>query len=122
MGWCNAQLGHYADAVSCCEHTLALQQNRADRVGESATWDTLGFVHYRTGRHLEAIVCYERAREIYRDFGDRFNEAELMHHLGDSAQAAGDAATARVAWWEAFDTLAELGHSTEDLDIKLRKA
>jgi len=58
---------------------------------------------------------------LFCALGDRFPQADVLIHLGDAYEAAGETENARDARWRALDILTELGHSLGDrLREKLR--
>ena len=90
------------------------------RRGESAVWDSLGYIHHHRGDFREAIACYERALDLTRD-GDRFNKADTLNNLGDVHLSAGDPAATRTAWSRALRIFEEIDHPGRDqVRAKLR--
>jgi hypothetical protein len=79
--------------------------------------------HFTITLGEQAAVCYEHALEMSRGVGDRYYEADVLSHLGDTHEAAGDTVTARAAWLRAHTILDQLGHSDADqLAVKLQLA
>jgi tetratricopeptide (TPR) repeat protein len=77
-------------------------------------WDSLGYIHRQLGDHREATTCYRQALRLYREAGDRYNEADVLTHLGEASDAAGDPEAARGTWRQAVRILDELGHQDAD--------
>ena len=77
--------------------------------GEADTWDSLGYAHHHLGQHRQAITCYQRALDLSRRSSYRIDVAEILDHLGDAQQAAGDNEAAHQSWSQALDILDELG-------------
>ena len=114
IGWFHVMLGDYAAAIAYCEQALELQRELCDRFGQAETWDSLGEVNQRLGRHAEAVSCYHTAVALYQAFDDRYNAADSTASLGDAHYAAGDVASARIAWRYAADILDLLRHPEAD--------
>ncbi|MGH3750691.1 MAG: tetratricopeptide repeat protein [Micromonosporaceae bacterium] len=92
-----------------------MQQEVADRRGEAATWDTLGYAHHHLGQHQEAIRCYRHALELFLKTGDRYYQADTLVHLGDTQHATGDSDSARRTWEQALEILDDLGHASAEV-------
>jgi tetratricopeptide (TPR) repeat protein/transcriptional regulator with XRE-family HTH domain len=114
VGWCYARVGDYEQALAYCEQAMTLHRELGNADGEASTWDSLGFAHQQLGHHAEAVACYQRAKPVFVQRGDRFYLTEVLVHLGDSHQAAGDLEAARDAWLEALAILDELRHHNAD--------
>src|SRR6185312_8935886 len=110
IGWLSGLHGDYAQTFRCGRMALVLHQEGADRLGEAATWDSLGYAHQHLGQHQAAIICYGNALDRLRDLGYRYHQAEVLVHLGDAQHAAGDRAAARTAWQQGLIILDELAH------------
>jgi DNA-binding SARP family transcriptional activator len=120
IGHSHAVLGNYEEAITYCERSLSMMRQVEAPRGESAVWDTLGYIHHHHGDFRQAIACYERALVLTRD-GDRFNEADTLNSLGDVHLSAGDPAAARKAWNRALRIFDEIDHSDRDqVRAKLR--
>jgi len=118
VGYAYAKLGHYAQAIACCERALAEIREFTGSGGltwEAATWRSLGYIHQRLGNRRRAIDCYERSLDLSRALGDRFNEADTLSTLGDVHDGAGDSTTARRAWTHALRIFEEIEHPDADL-------
>ena len=63
IGWFQAMLGDYEQAVAFCEQTLDLQHELSDGFGRAETWDSLGYASQRLGRTAAAIAAYRTAVE-----------------------------------------------------------
>jgi tetratricopeptide (TPR) repeat protein len=118
IGWHQAQLGHYEQALVRCRQALALQP---DDSLQASAWDSLGYAHHHLGEYPQATTCYQTALAIYRTLGDRYNEADTLTHLGQAHQAAGELASAAHVWRQAIAIVDELGHAEADqVRAKLR--
>lgn len=110
IGAAHAQLGDHDQALSHCQHALALLQMLDDRFGQAVTWDSLGYIHQHRDDLPQAVTSYQHAIEIFSEVGDRLNEATTRNRLGDSFQAAGKLDEARCEWRQAVAIFEELGH------------
>ena len=81
-----------------------------ERHGQADTWDSLGYIRHRLGQHPQAKDCYQQALDLYRETGDRLGAAQTLNRLGDTHQASGDPAAARLAWKNALTILDDLNH------------
>jgi tetratricopeptide (TPR) repeat protein len=95
-------LGHYEEALGCCQQAIDLHQELGDRHGEASAWDSLGYAHFHLGQRAQAVACYQQALERFRELGDRRNQADILTHLGDAHQAGGNQRLAREAWQQAL--------------------
>jgi DNA-binding SARP family transcriptional activator/Tfp pilus assembly protein PilF len=120
-GWCHAQLGDYAMALSYCGKALALHQQIGYRTGAAHTWDSLGFTRHQLGDYAEAVECYGQAVELWRALGIRSYEADTLIRFGDAHYAAGDRTSAAAAWRRALRMLESVGHpGHESVRARLR--
>jgi tetratricopeptide (TPR) repeat protein len=103
-------LGQYEEAIGPCREALALLEELGNRARLAHTWDTVGCAHHHLGRYDEAVDCFRRALEYCRQNGNRRDEADVLTHLGDTRQAAGDTGSARAAWQQALAILDDIGH------------
>jgi tetratricopeptide (TPR) repeat protein len=115
IGYFHAMLGHYQQAMNCCERALANIRESGEPVREAATWYSLGYIHRRLGDHRRAITCYERSLELCRRLGDRFNEADSLAAIGDVYDSVGDVAAARRVWTRALHIFHVIEHPDTDL-------
>jgi DNA-binding SARP family transcriptional activator/tetratricopeptide (TPR) repeat protein len=109
VGWVDALHRDFALSLIRCRRALGLQEELDDRVGQAATWDSIGYVHYHQAEYNQARDCYERSLALFRHCGDRYNEADVLIHLGDTYRAAGQPDAARETWRMAHDICADLG-------------
>jgi tetratricopeptide (TPR) repeat protein len=65
-------------------------------------------VRGRLGQHEEAAACYQRAAGLFADLGARWYLANVLVHLGEAREAAGDLELARGLWREALELYEEL--------------
>lgn len=72
--------------------------------------DSLGYAYQHLRQHSESFACFQRSLGLFRELGDRSNEAEILFHLGDAHDAAGNSGQARDAWQHALDILDDLHH------------
>lgn len=113
-GWSHSQLGNYRDALRFCGQALEILRELKIQLGQSATLDTLGYIHHQLGQYGEAIACFGEAMSIDGDADNQRVRAEILIHLGDSQQAAGNQQAARGAWQEALALLEELHQPDTD--------
>jgi DNA-binding SARP family transcriptional activator/tetratricopeptide (TPR) repeat protein len=113
IGWYEALLGRYTEALESCRRSLELAP-MTDREAQAYTRHSIGYALHHLGRYAEAIASYQSALALFRELGDRRNEADLLDRLGDSQLAAGDGAAAAQAWRQALAIVADLGHPDAD--------
>jgi tetratricopeptide (TPR) repeat protein len=113
-------LGDYDAALDYCAKALALFRTAGDRASEAATLDSLGGAHLQLDHRADAVACYRQAIEVLGGAGDLDGRAEILTHLGDALQAAGDSVAASEAWQRALAILEDLHHpSAEHVRSKL---
>lgn len=105
VGWCQAQLGAYVEALDSCQAALDELRELGDLPAEAATLDSLGYIHHHLAHYGQAVACYEQAIDAHREVGDLQQLAETLTHLGDTQAAAGDGVAARRAWQQAVTIL-----------------
>ena len=123
VGWCNALLGRYEEALHHCRDALASAQREGDHYGAAFMLDSIGYAHRHLGRYDEAITSYERALALLRRAGGvPQHEADILRGLGDSLLCVGRPDAARAAWTEGLGILEQIGHpDAEPLRVKLRE-
>ena len=115
VGWALALDGRYLEALDHCAQAHAMRgELREDTVGQAHSLDSLGYIHSRLGHHPEAIACYRQALELLAGTQTVTLRAEMLAHLGDAHQAAGDAGAARRTWHQALAILDGLHHPEAD--------
>jgi DNA-binding SARP family transcriptional activator/tetratricopeptide (TPR) repeat protein len=111
LAWFQAQDGRaHDDTIALAQEALRLFADLDDPAGESAAWDTLGFVQHRLNHQADARASFERALALARATGDQYLEATVLTHLGDTSQSAGSGERAVEAWNKALDIMVVLGH------------
>ena len=81
--------------------TLARQRDIGNPGGESATLDSLGYVHHQLGDYRQALDCYEQALALRTQLGRRCYETATLDRIGDTRMAMGETDAARQAWLRA---------------------
>jgi DNA-binding SARP family transcriptional activator/tetratricopeptide (TPR) repeat protein/DNA-binding XRE family transcriptional regulator len=107
VGWCHEQLGAHADALDHCAQALEVFRELGNRPGEATTLDSLGYIQHQLGHYAEAIACYQQSIDVHGGT-DLVTRTEVLVHLADSQQAAGDEAAARRTQAEALALLDQL--------------
>jgi len=110
VGWCQALLGHHAEALAHCREALTLQEQTGDRWGAANSWTSLAYAHHHLGQFAQAADCSQHALTLYRQLGAHHNEAIALTRLGDAQHAIGLHDAARTAWTQALDVLADADH------------
>ncbi|SCF05328.1 AfsR/SARP family transcriptional regulator [Micromonospora chokoriensis] len=110
LGWLHVMLGEHRRALAFCTQAVAVHQEIGDTNAEAGAWDSLGFAHHHLGEYAQAVRCYERALELVRGFHEGFNEADILRHLAETRQAAGDPDGARACLEAALSLLEQLDH------------
>jgi DNA-binding SARP family transcriptional activator len=105
IGWCQAQLGDYPQALNHCREALAIAQELSLRETQAGIWDSLGHIHLGRHQHREAADCYRHAIDINREIRHEHHLADNLTSLGDVHHAAGDRDAAQAAWQLALDIL-----------------
>jgi tetratricopeptide (TPR) repeat protein len=114
VAWYYTLLGDYEQARSFCEQCLAVIAKLGGLDYEYNAWDTLGFIELHLGDFAQAITHCEAALVLCRDRGDRYSEAEILSHIGDARQGAGELPKARQAWQQALAIYEDLQHPSAD--------
>jgi tetratricopeptide (TPR) repeat protein len=109
VGFCEARLELYDEALAHCTTAAQLLEQTAHRHGEGTVWDSLGFIYARTGNLRQAARSYERAIGLFRSAGSRFEEADSSLALGLFLMNAGHPADARPFLQTAQSVFGELG-------------
>jgi DNA-binding SARP family transcriptional activator len=121
IGWFEAQLGRYEQALVHCQQALDLSREAGERECEALTLDSIGHAHHRLSHHAEAVTAYGQALQLEQAIGDRYNYAGTLVRLGDVHRDGGDRDAARDAWGQALLILDELHHpDAEEVQVKLR--
>ncbi|WP_161952564.1 tetratricopeptide repeat protein [Actinoplanes sp. TFC3] len=123
VGWSHSQLGDYAAAVAYGIEAVALTRDMdaGDHAGLGAALDSLGYAHSRLGNHEEALRCLSDSLEEYRASGSTPHQAEILAHIGDAHETAGDVSRARDAWRSSLTIYDSLDHpAAVELRAKLR--
>jgi DNA-binding SARP family transcriptional activator/Tfp pilus assembly protein PilF len=114
IGYSQAHLGEYDEALASCQAALAEFQRLDDLSGEAHTHDSIAFVHHRRGDNETAARHYREAISIHRRRDDRYHRAQTLVRLGDLLAEAGDPAGAHDAWHEALDVFDQIDHPDAD--------
>jgi tetratricopeptide (TPR) repeat protein len=110
VGYYEARLAMYEDALAHCTAALRLLEHSNHRYGLADTWSSLGLIHARSGNLWPAVHAHLRALELYRSVGARFAEADTAFELGLVFADAGYPDRARQFVESALRTFDELGH------------
>lgn len=110
VGYCEAQLGLYDDALKHCTSALRLLERTTHRYGQADTWHSLGLIHSRLGHPVLAVQAHERALDLFRALGVRFAEADTSFELGLVYADLGRTALGRHYLETALRIFGELGH------------
>jgi tetratricopeptide (TPR) repeat protein len=54
LGWTQARLGDYPQAIENCRHSLTMHERLDDVYGQANTWDSLAMAHQRLGQFEQA--------------------------------------------------------------------
>jgi predicted ATPase/class 3 adenylate cyclase len=76
------QLGQYGEAERALHDALRIWRDLSDKVGESRSLRSMGFLLWNQGLHEEAIKCNEQALEIDRQLNDLTAIATDLNNLG----------------------------------------
>lgn len=110
VGYCEAQLGRYDEALEHCNAAMRLLEHTPHRYGQADTWHSLGVIHARTGALSRAASAHERALDLYRALGVRYAEADTSFDLGLLCADLRRTALARHYLETALRIFGELGH------------
>jgi tetratricopeptide (TPR) repeat protein len=115
IGWDEARLGDFHNALIHCWQALTLHQEIGYRSGEAVAWDSVGYAYHQLGDHCRALTCYRNALDVFHDLGNRFLEAGTLTNIGDTHLAAAAPDAARQSWRDALSILDDLGHSHAEI-------
>ncbi|MDX6292957.1 MAG: hypothetical protein QOH50_2032 [Kribbellaceae bacterium] len=113
-----ATFGDYRQAVAYCQEAQLLYQEVDHKLGEAATWDSLGTAHHGLGENEEAISCYRQALVLYRELSDLYYQALMLRSLGDVQHETGDDQAARSSWTQALALFSDLDHPTAEVMLQ----
>jgi AraC-like DNA-binding protein/DNA-binding SARP family transcriptional activator len=111
VGYYEAQLGMYEEALAHCTAALQLLEHSTHRYGLADTWSSLGLIHARAGNLGLAAHAHRRALELFHSLGVRYAEADSSFELGVIFVNAGRPACARHFLEAALQIFDELGHN-----------
>ena len=77
VGWIDAHLGHYDEALRHCLRALDLHRESGSRSGAADTLDSIAYAYEGLADYAQAIAHYQQALDIYRDIGDPQGESVL---------------------------------------------
>lgn len=109
MGWSNALLGDYRQALTYCQQALALHGEHGDRSEQAAIQHSVGYAHHYLGEYEAAVAFYRDALHTFTAVGDRVSEATALTHLGDTYLALGNLDAVAASWRHAMEILDDLG-------------
>ncbi|MFI2347935.1 AfsR/SARP family transcriptional regulator [Streptomyces sp. NPDC019443] len=116
VGWYNALLGRYEEAIHHGQTALALAQEQGDDYGAVHIFHTIGYAQHHLGQYAEAADCFEHALELIRRVGGLpWAEATTLMHLGDTWLSLAHPDAARTAWTNGLHILEKLRHSDAEL-------
>ncbi|MGP3926788.1 BTAD domain-containing putative transcriptional regulator [Streptomyces sp. 8N616] len=82
LGQACSLTGHYDEARSHLEQTIALFEHTGDILGQGQTHFWLGITWEQQGEPQQALLCHGRALDHYRAVGDALHEAGALNTLG----------------------------------------
>ncbi len=115
VAWYSALNGDFTEALLQGRRAVELAEQVDQPLMRAHAYDSVGYVHQRTGSPAESIAWYQRAIETYVRLGDCYSTARGLTHLGDALDATGDLLAANRAWREAQAILDDLEHPDGDL-------
>jgi DNA-binding SARP family transcriptional activator len=119
VGWHNALLGHYDEALVHCRAALACAREDGDDYGALYMLDSIGYAHHHLGQYAEAADCYEQALALVRRTGGiPWTEGAILMHLGDTLLSAGRSDAARAAWTEGLRVMEQLKHPDAEVPAR----
>ncbi|SDE11184.1 AfsR/SARP family transcriptional regulator [Glycomyces harbinensis] len=93
------------EALASCEEAIALLEGLGNQEAQIQVWDSIAYIHHRSGRTAEAFAVFERAIAIARSLNAVTNEAEVFVSLGRVYADLGRTAEARASWVWASEIL-----------------
>jgi tetratricopeptide (TPR) repeat protein/transcriptional regulator with XRE-family HTH domain len=113
IAWCHAELEEFDEAARHAEQALAIK--KANGMNKADVLDTLGYVEHRRGNVTTAIARYLAALPDAEDEGNLYTLAEVLGHLGDAYDAAGNAQEALRCWTRSATQYEELHSPLADV-------
>ncbi|TDC11099.1 tetratricopeptide repeat protein [Streptomyces sp. 8K308] len=113
VGWFQAQLGKYREALDICQAALAIHRELGDGPGESATLDSLGYIHHRLGHHQQAVDHYQRSLGRRGDWEPAL-AGRTLGRLGAAQLSTGRLAEGRETLRRALTLLEDLAPGDAD--------
>jgi tetratricopeptide (TPR) repeat protein len=102
LGWFQANLGRYDNALKLLHEALDLLQTTGDYSYCYHIWDSVGFVHHRRRDYEQAVAAYTAAITTSLVRGAE-HQAALGHlRVGDVYRDAGDLDAAKAHWTTAL--------------------
>ena len=74
--------GHYAEALSLYQQSLAIEEELGNRAGIAQTLHQLAMLQQDQGHYAEALSLYQQSLEIAEELGDRAGIATTCGQLG----------------------------------------
>jgi predicted ATPase len=97
------QLHQYDEAERALDDALRIWRNLSDKVGESRSLRSMGFLLWNQGSHEKALKCNEKALEIDRQLNDPTAIATDLNNLGALWRNLGDHDRALACLEEALE-------------------
>ena len=113
VGWFQAQLGKYREALASCQAALAIHRELDDGPGESATLDSLGYIHHRLGHYEQAVDHYQRSLDRRGDWEPAL-AGRTLGRLGAAQLSTGRLAEGRETLRRALTLLEDLAPGDAD--------
>jgi tetratricopeptide (TPR) repeat protein len=122
MGYCQALLGNYQDALGYCHRSLQLHEDSVSLTSKADTLDTIGYCHHNLGDHGQAVEYYRQCLQMGREVDDLMTQGTALARIGDVHWDAGERVAARQAWQEALAVLGDVNPpDSEQLRAKLAR-
>jgi tetratricopeptide (TPR) repeat protein len=95
-------LGHYAEARSALEESVALNSSVGDRWGLGSAYRGLGVIAGAQGDHSQAVDMFRKSLDTFTELGASWWVARVLAEMGESILALGDDTKAVRVWREAL--------------------
>ena len=109
FGIVNSYSGNYTSALELFHRSLAISQERDDRLAAALVTLNMGIVYFQTGDYALALECYHRVQAVHEELGNRQVAAHVSNNMGNVFSSTGDYPTALEHFRRALAVSEELG-------------
>jgi tetratricopeptide (TPR) repeat protein len=111
LGWANARLGRYDNALAHLNEALAVSARFDNPINEARIHHAVGWTFGRSGNYEQALVHEKRALELYRETGGyAAREALALNYIGQYHAQLGRYDQALATTQDAFERFVRLNN------------